>query len=58
MTMTMWNNTDTATNSTNSTMGGMSMGAAGRLEVGAGFFSVGMIMTSLGLGAGLVLGNL
>jgi len=58
MTMTMWNNTNSATNSTNSTMGGMSMGAAGRLEVGAGFFGVGMIMTSLGLGAGLVLGSL
>jgi hypothetical protein len=58
MTMTMWNNTDTATNGTDSTMSGMSMGAAGRLEVGAGFFSAGMIMALLGLGCELVLGNL
>lgn len=47
-----------STSPSGTAMSGMSMGSAGRVEVFASTWSVGMIMVSLGLGLGLVAGVL
>lgn len=62
MTMVASNSTTSSGISMATNMGGMGgmgqIGAAGRVEVATGVWAVGMVMVSMGLGAGLLFGML